>query len=163
MPTTHPLADLRDIHFPEALPWWPPAPGWWLLAALLLIAIAAWIGVWRRYRQGSPRRAALVELARLRTGFQSNGDATAVAVGVSLLLRRLALVHFPRNQVAGLVGEAWLQFLDRTGDCNRFSAGPGRALLRAPYRSGDVFPVEDLLKAAETWIKRVGQPGGAPS
>ena len=32
-----PLAKLRDIHSPEAIPFWPPAPGWWVLALIALI------------------------------------------------------------------------------------------------------------------------------
>ncbi len=30
---------LRDIHLPGSIGWWPPAPGWWLLAGLLLAAL----------------------------------------------------------------------------------------------------------------------------
>ncbi|HRX71787.1 MAG TPA: DUF4381 domain-containing protein [Candidatus Competibacteraceae bacterium] len=158
MPTANPLANLRDIHLPDAVSWWPPAPGWWLLTVLSLMIIAGLIAIWRRYRRESPRRAALTELARLRTDFLRDGDGTAVAVGVSLLLRRLALVYFHRNEVAGLVGAAWLQFLDRTGG-GGFSEGPGQALTRAPYRPSEAFAVEELLKIAETWIKRAGKRG----
>jgi len=38
---TDPLAGLHDIHMPEAIGWWPPAPGWWLLLGLVFISIAA--------------------------------------------------------------------------------------------------------------------------
>ena len=27
---------LRDIHGIDPAPWWPPAPGWWATAALVL-------------------------------------------------------------------------------------------------------------------------------
>ena len=40
---------LRDIHEPLAPSWWPPAPGWWLVALVLLAAVA-W-GGWRRWRR----------------------------------------------------------------------------------------------------------------
>lgn len=125
---------------------------------LSLVVVAGWLWWWRHHRRQTPRRAAFAELARLRSDFRRDGDGTAAAAGISALLRRLALAHFPRNQVAGLVGDAWLQFLDRTGGGNTFSEGSGRALTQAPYRFAEAFEIEDLLNVAEAWIKRVGQP-----
>ncbi|MCB1825609.1 MAG: DUF4381 domain-containing protein [Candidatus Competibacteraceae bacterium] len=156
MPAANPLADLRDIHLPEPVSWWPPAPGWWLLAVLSLLVVGGLLW-WRHHRRRTPQRVALAELTRLRVDFQRDGDGAAIAAGISTLLRRLALAHFPRNQVAGLVGDAWLRFLDRTGGGNPFSAGPGRALIQAPYRcTTEALEIEALLNVAEAWIRRVG-------
>ena len=44
---------LRDIHLPEAVSWWPPAYGWWLLVVLL--GACAW-GAWSLVRKGVARR-----------------------------------------------------------------------------------------------------------
>ena len=39
---------LRDLHLPEVVGWWPLAPGWWVLLAMLVIAcgflVRAWLG-----------------------------------------------------------------------------------------------------------------------
>ncbi|MGB5726303.1 MAG: DUF4381 domain-containing protein, partial [Thiogranum sp.] len=44
---------LRDIHLPDPLSWWPPAPGWWLLLTLL-VAIALLGGyLLHRYRRNA--------------------------------------------------------------------------------------------------------------
>ena len=40
------LQKMRDIHYPGDPSWFPPAPGWWLVAALL---IAALIWLYRRF------------------------------------------------------------------------------------------------------------------
>ena len=44
---------IRDIHGLDAIPWWPPGPGWWLVGLLVLSAGA---GIWlllRRHREVS--------------------------------------------------------------------------------------------------------------
>ena len=30
---------LRDLHLPDAIGWWPLAPGWWVLIALSLLGL----------------------------------------------------------------------------------------------------------------------------
>ncbi|MFT5563123.1 MAG: hypothetical protein ACI9Z9_003008, partial [Litorivivens sp.] len=61
-----PLAELRDIHLPPAIESWPPAFGWWLLAALSLVAVffalKYLLGLWRK---NSYRREAKKGLDRL--------------------------------------------------------------------------------------------------
>jgi hypothetical protein len=154
-PPADPLAGLRGYHLPDPVGWWPPAPGWWVLALLTLVLLAAGIH-WaaRRHRRRAAARQALKELARLREGLAVDGDRTAFARGLSRLLRRFALVRFPRREVAGLAGEDWLAFLDATGGGGRFREGPGRLLSEAPYRPPAEIQVESLAALAEDWIGR---------
>ena len=69
------LAGLRDYHLPEPISWWPPAPGWWLLASLAVAALAVLL-LWRRERRLSlsSGRLASRELSRLRAAWQVDGD-----------------------------------------------------------------------------------------
>lgn len=130
-----PLADLRDWHLPDPVSWWPPAPGWWLLAGLGLLAVAAVWHWWRRrWHQGAAARCALDELAALRRQLDAGLDAHGFAAAVSVLLRRLALTRYPRGQVAGLTGSTWLAFLDSSGGGDGFTQGPGQVLAELPYR-----------------------------
>ena len=52
-----PLAQLRDIHLPDTVSDWPPGPGWWVLALVLLLFGAALV-IWavRRYRKNHRRQ-----------------------------------------------------------------------------------------------------------
>jgi hypothetical protein len=159
-PASDPLAGLRGYHLPEPVSWWPPAPGWWLLALLGLLAAglaARWLA--RRHRRGAPARAALRELGALQTAYGRDGDAAAYARGLSRLLRRYALARFPRGQVAGLAGEDWLAFLDAHGGGGRFRRGAGRLLAEAPYRAVTALPADELARLARDWIDRNGGGG----
>lgn len=143
------LSNLRDIVVPPPIPWWPPAPGWWILAAAMIAALAILLtAMVRRYRRNAYRRAALVELA----GLDPAGDPARVRA-VSSILKRAALVAYPRREVAALTGTAWLAFLDRTGGTDAFSRGAGAALERAAY-GGPAGDSTAILGAARRWVKR---------
>jgi len=130
-----PLAGLRDWHLPEPVSWWPPAPGWWLVAVLILALLALALGLWwLRRSRSAPARAALAELRALRVGLVDGADRRRFVAEISELLRRLALARYPRDQVAGLAGPQWLAFLDRTGGGSGFVQGPGQVLAEEPYR-----------------------------
>jgi hypothetical protein len=141
---------IRDIRLPEPDFWWPPAPGWWLLgvAMLLLVLLIAGTLYWR----GRLRRAALRELKGIRNRFEQDGDGRALAMALNLLLRRVAMAKYSREEVAACHGRAWLELLDRLGGGQWFSRGQGEVLLRAPYRPEIPFDGQALLRLVEVWI-----------
>jgi len=157
-----PLANLRDIHMPEPVSWWPPAPGWWLLLVMILLLVAGlfWWVKKRKTRQAKPTqfsqreviKQALAELDRL-DGL-ARADAAIVATELSALLRRAAIGLKPDDErIAGLSGDNWLNWLDAQWDERAFSDGDGRTLLDAPYqRHGDV-EIEKLLQLVRRWIR----------
>ena len=98
--------DLRDIHLPDGLPWWPLAPGWWLLA-LLLILLCAGIWWYLRWRRQPLKQASLRELTRLRDAFSAGASRPQMLAEISALLRRVAISRYGRKYAAGLTGEAW--------------------------------------------------------
>jgi hypothetical protein len=147
---------LRDIHVPPPPPFWPPAPGWWIVVAVLL-ALLAWGShrAWRRLRLHRQRRRLMEVLARLEGGLASERSPEALA-HISVLLRQLALMRFPRDTVAALSGKAWLRFLDESGGQGRFTDGPGRVLGSAPYQRAlpADLDIVGLVALVRDWVGR---------
>jgi len=126
---------LRDLHLPDEVGLWPLAPGWWILIALLVAGAA--IVVWRivvARRKSAPRRLALARLDHCAADYAEHGDPVRLGAELSELLRRTMLAYAPRSEVAGLTGDAWLEWLDRDLDTPEFTRGPGRMLVELPYR-----------------------------
>ena len=128
---------LRDIHLPGPIGWWPPAPGWWFLAVLVLAGVALY-GL--HYYRARHKRAALRALTRVRAALEQGAEPVACLQFLSTILRRFAMTSVARTRgtpiepdVAGLIGERWLAFLDGRWARTEFSAGLGRQLLAAPY------------------------------
>ncbi len=99
------LDRLHDLTLPPPVPWWPPAPGWYVVAgfvgANVLVLAYGW---WAAWRANAYRRVALRELR-----------AADHAAAIAALLRRTALAVVPRPVVAGKSGAAWLDWLSAHG------------------------------------------------
>ncbi len=127
---------LRDIHLPTPVGWWPPALGWWLLAALVLAGATLYAIHYYRARH---KRAALHAMTRLRAALEQGAEPVACLQYLSTVLRRFAMTSVARTRaaaephVAGLIGDRWLNYLDERWAKTEFSAGLGRQLLAAPY------------------------------
>ncbi|MDX1345236.1 MAG: DUF4381 domain-containing protein [Sedimenticolaceae bacterium] len=153
---------LRDIHLPPPPDFWPPAPGWWFVAAILVLLVA-WILflLWRRARLQRAQRRLLALLDELDLTGKHEPRKLAQ---LSILLRRIALMHYPRTEVAGLTGEAWLRFLDSSGGNGGFTRGPGHVLAEGPYMSelpGEYDPV-GITALVRDWVrKNAGRRNGA--
>jgi hypothetical protein len=147
---------LRDIRLPEPISWWPLAPGWWWLLGVTLFLLAGMLlVVWlRRYRRARLGHWLRPEFLLLTQRYQRDGDALALLQSISSLLRRACISLYPREQVAGLTRERWLETLDKLGQTTGFSEGAGQLLADGPYLdSVSANQVEELIPLVESWIK----------
>jgi len=129
------LSNLRDIAIPDAPSFWPPAAGAWI--ALAMVAAIVLLVAWRLH-------AVRNRNAYRKAGVMLLGSA-ATAYDVSVVLKRVALAVFPREQVASLYGDEWAAFLHKTCPRSYFkplvSSDPGAA------------PNKELVELANTWIR----------
>jgi hypothetical protein len=159
------LNQLRDIQGIEGVPWWPPAPGWWVIAAVILtLAVLAWrfrtsirlripplpvftLGSWRwdaaRQLRALSRRANTQEIKH-------------TAAELSELVRRIAMARKGREACAGLTGQAWLDWLAGNDPKGFDWSREGRLLLEAPYappgKPGPSDALVRLIDAAHEWV-----------
>lgn len=148
---------IRDLHLPDAISWWPLAPGWWLVIVLVVAGLGLLLrkGMRRRSR-GAARRHALRQFERCRSAYADHGDPVRLGVEVSEILRRTMLAYAPRSDVAGLTGDEWLAWLDRDLSEPRFSQGAGRDLLELPYRdpaTAAEVDIDNLLASVQERLK----------
>lgn len=147
---------LRDIHLPDPVSWWPPAPGWWLLAGAVVVAVA--LALWQRHRTRRTR-AALAAIRRIGAALEAGESPAECLRQLSVVLRRFVMstaVGEDAHKVAGLVGRPWLDYLDARGGSGRFRDGPGRLLLDGPYVPDEAVRREDaaeLGRLVADWIR----------
>lgn len=147
------LAQLRDIHGAPPAPFWPPAPGWWILAALVLL-LAAWVGwkLWRAWRVKQRRRSLLTHLHALRSTCDPASAPQSYLSSVNRLLKVAAMRAFPAEAPGSLQGEDWVAFLSAKQD----HGGALEALATGPYQPQPEFDPAALESAAGDWLLRHG-------
>ncbi|MEM1142121.1 MAG: DUF4381 domain-containing protein [Pseudomonadota bacterium] len=143
------LSMLEPLRDPAPVSWWPPAPGWWLLAALAC-AILVYVAriAFRRWRRGAALRQARHALGELKG---SNLEPISLVNALGVLQRRLCIATCGRKACAGLTGEAWIAFLNSraAGQDDCFSADLADLAFR-PDPAADQS--EALLDATERWL-----------
>lgn len=151
-----PLAQLRDIHLPEAVGLWPLAPGWWLLLMLgsLAIAFLVWYAL-KRKRAKRYRTQAEAELEASYLNFQRSKDTSAYIRSSQEILRRTALYRYAdrRANIAPLYGSEWIHFLDSCINKQLFSTTFGEALNDAHYQRTTAIDAAELHRSALYWLR----------
>jgi len=147
------MSNLEEIELPERVSFTPETIGWYLLAGVLVLLLL-WLGwrFWKRWQADAYRREALRELGEIETAPERLPE----------LLKRVALVAYPRTEVAELSGDAWLGFLDGTLGTTEFTQGVGRLLPEVAYGTDPVGAMDsgkrkDLFELARRWIRRHNQ------
>jgi hypothetical protein len=153
------LAGLHDIIEPPAIGLWPPAPGWFLVAALvLLLGLRMVQALWRHWRRNRYRRTALRSLraleARLdaQTPQQNLNDALLILHACALAMPGTPFLAGPDDAKDR---EAWLAFL-RARLPAMDHAMPTRLLGEAAYWPAHRIGADDaraVLNFVAYWIR----------
>ena len=153
MPEENPLTNLKDIHLPPSVSFWPPAPGWWLLAVLFVLLTVFCVWWLRRRYEGSRHK---VEVLRILKELQLQYDESPAALTtlrtLSQLLRRTALSFSKQEDVASLQGNDWLKFLDKTGNTTEFTKGVGKIFGENLFQYEPEFEIEILFPLVSKWV-----------
>jgi hypothetical protein len=146
--------DLGPLYEPDAVRFSFETAGWYVLSGLLLLlAVLLFLKWFKRYRENAYRREALKNLAIIEDKFSGQQDVLCLN-DVLILLKRVAIQAFGRQQVAQLYGYDWLVFLESKGKNTPFTQYKHN-IINTLY---DTVPVkvneiEDMMELSKRWIK----------
>lgn len=152
-------AELRDIHLPDPVSWWPLAPGWWILLLLIIILlVTAKIFIPKiinKIKHQPARKLAIDEFKHLKAQYLSQKNEQVLIQELSKLLRRICMTYESRQKTAGLTGQAWIEKLNSINPTITFSDEFAQVLLTAPYKKHCEFDTQALLTQSEKWIQNL--------
>ena len=150
------LAQLRDIHGAGPVPWWPPAPGWWMLAVLLLVLLG-WLfrRLLARLRVRQRRKQMLAWIDHLNANIDPRRDPQGYLATLNRIFKLVALRAFPESQCAVLNGQAWTDFLIENMQKSP-SVESLKVLASGPYDPSPQFDPELLSALTRSWIRQYG-------
>ena len=124
------LAQLKDIHLPQAVHWWPPAPGWWLVA-LLVLALTIWLSRYllARYRRQFFRGESQDLLKQLWTDYQQASGANSADLAFIADQELIADREFIESTLALLRRAAKTAHLKNPDEATHLESMPSPALL----------------------------------
>ena len=151
------LTNMVEISLPANPSWMPQTWGWLLVG--IFVALITMRYLWRCWQGWLSRaylRQAKAELVAISSGLAAQQAHSLRQLPE--LLKRVALCEHSRVVVAGLSGQAWLQFLDRPFGEPRFSKGPGHVLLSLAYADQSTIDslseqdLNELLSLCQAWL-----------
>lgn len=154
------LRGLADIAMPEPVSMRPDTWAWAVLAGLILLAIA--VALWRwylRFEANRYRREALADLKQIEAGLAAPATRGAALAALPVLVKRTALVIWPREAIAGLHGTGWTGFLDSHSGGPVFPIASARFFEEAEYRGKAALSAvpeaeaRAYVAAARHWIE----------
>ncbi len=146
------LHEFSEVASPDAVSWLPQTAGWiWVGAALVVLLLRySWTHL-RRWHQNRYRREAATELQVVAI----NACEEDWLVELNKILKLTALAAFPRQQVAHLSGESWVNFLNSYCTPPPFTTEQCHLLAVGPYHhiTLDGTVRRELLAACLKWVR----------
>lgn len=148
----------HDIEGLDAISWWPPAVGWWLLLCLILlmIGVVAFLHYRNKRRAFKWCKQVLARLAQIEERYKANPQKECL-VELSEMMKRIAIATSSRGECAALHGNAWLEWLT-SHDPHQFDwQTQAQWLVDSVYAPSTpkVSPqqVAHVVQAMKAWVK----------
>jgi len=142
---------------PQPVPFSFGAPGWYVVGGLILIGLIGigWL-IYTHYKRNAYRRRALQHLAGLEKELTANNNLSALLYEHNMMMKRLAMTVFTRQQTASLRGNDWLNLLNQSLGQELFSHDDIRTLHAALYQSASVDEVaaKKFIANTKLWISK---------
>lgn len=156
---------LRGLHTPEATGIWPPAFGWWILAALLLgLLIFTVYKIQTSRKANAYKRRALLELNQIHTDWQQGQQTKNYLQSINTLIKRALLSSGVNKEQAAETGSNWAYIL-RTASKKPLNDEAIFALTTALYQENPEVDVKTLHPAVRSWLaghtRKKDKVGGA--
>lgn len=145
-------ANLRDIHLPDAISWWPPAIGWWILLALIIVAFIFVPKLYRRLTYTPLKKVASRTFQNIVAQYNETHNVSIFVVETSQFLRQIAMSYCGREKIAQLTGDNWVQTLNNITKQNHFNDEIKQSLVNAPYQKNIKIDADHLIQAVEHWL-----------
>lgn len=110
--------NLRDVHLPEQVSWWPLAIGWWIIIALVILILGLVVyKLLQKKRRRQYRKIAQIELEGHYADWKQQRDTAQYLRSANSLLKRcvihaqLTAENAPPIANAGTIGRDWGRLL----------------------------------------------------
>jgi len=152
-----PLNELKDIHLPTAIGWWPIAYGWYVVAffiGLFLVSIGYLLChyIKRRHRY----QLLMNEFMQIKNQYQKIPTSANIISQLAIFLRRMIVTYYPQHY-ATLYGEKWLTKLAEITNDPAYKGEIGKLLITASYQEKASTQTADLIKLIENTIKKISR------
>ena len=150
---------LKDVHSPEAIGWWPLANSWWVLLILVIVLIS--LAVWyllKKHLRNRYRKAALDELSHSFDRWKSDSNNAeylqrghAIIKRVFLHLENSSSGHFGNETSAGLSGDIWAEKINSVVK-KPLSERTINALVSLSYQAEPKADIELIQAELREWL-----------
>lgn len=103
----NPLEQLKDIHLPAEVSFWPPAYGWWILLIACLFSLFLLVKWWRKRSRYLVAKKEALKLLKQLSEVDPNWQNE-----LNIIIKRACLSYFPPELSASEHGDGWSKLLN---------------------------------------------------
>lgn len=145
------LSQLKDVHLPEQVSWWPLAIGWWIVIVVAILVLGVSLNfLWKHYSHNRYRKLAIKELNQHHLSWHANSDDKTYISAANDLLKRVIRIVDPN--LVSQFGDNWVDALENHGN-TELSQEARYALAYQCYQAHVSADVPSLNAELKHWLK----------